>query len=735
MNRIDDSALLEDEQSYDYRLRDQESVFGREPVRSDLIVCSDDPARRPERLGPGDSTAQIVKTRGAERIFTDAVPYPRTVADPIEEVTFPPFNPDPDHVQFLQIDVYEIEEIRREADGTLHDTGEVTMGGDTGRNRSSRMLVYGTGAVRYDPVGFEKLCRMVRYLRRDNLEKDCFLVGVNVEDAPSGAADGNTFDAVLTVRWEESKVRTWPICIRTEGYCYLLVQKTSTGPVVATMKERLCALPAYTTDHKAKELCDTAVHALQVGLEAIGAYDIQSSAGKYVAELSKWSAVVGVGMVLEACGIRSLEENLFSVVQIDADARPASTQEAVRVRSIQKGDGLPRLRSKAWDHMFPRDSLVGISRSPQATANTMVAYFIVFGNELGRLVQPAGNIFFYDYAIESRSESLKEWVFGVARKVDSLFEHLPPLDATGVLCNLMNGEMVRCKARVEETARRLGFVNDRMILWKDKSAMLQYRAIDGMAGQLIPYTMWTNDETEVIGFLALLNDVFDFAYDISVKEPSNLFLTLTDGKIDDDSVKNAYVRFGNGLQYIIERYKYDAPGLSVLATCFWQLSNGRHRIIPSIYNGTLEYEHRYVDLDPGKGLVHMLENSDGLPGKSSLGRTEYGKLIRDNAAPLGVDAIALAKLITVDIENAYFREAEFSESHVLKLEQQLCELITSCALGCDPADTRMTDFLWMLLEYMFLKSGMYLSAAMGALKIMHNRRQADDRGGLAYAPW
>ena len=241
--------------------------------------------------------------------------------------------------------------------------------------------------------------------------------------------------------------------------------------------------------------------------------------------------------------------------------------------------------------MFPPGSLKGISKSPMAVANCIVYNYIVFGNQLGKLMGPVDNLFMYDYAADSRDKDLKVWLEGVRKKIATTLKHMTPLQATSTLGNIMAYEMIRSKCRVEEVSRRYGQVNKSMAIWKDLRTMLHYRIVDAAFLKIVPFTMLTVDEMDTIGFATLLHDAVDFGYDISVKESSNTFLTLTEGKIDIDSVKKAYVRMANGLQYILERYKYDACGLTFLATHFWQLANGRHRIIPSLYNGSLEYEH------------------------------------------------------------------------------------------------------------------------------------------------
>jgi len=265
-----------------------------------------------------------------------------------------------------------------------------------------------------------------------------------------------------------------------------------------------------------------------------------------------------------------------------------------------------------------------------------------------------------------------------------------------------------------------------MAVWKDLRPMLHYRVVDAAFLKIIPFTMLTVDELDIIGFATVLHDMVDFGYDVSVKESSNTFLTLTEGKIDIDSVKKAFVRMANGLQYVIERYKYDACGLTFLSTHFWQMANGRHRIIPSIYNGACKYEHNYLYL---KGsLLEVLHDKNPL-SKASISALQAAKELCDAAELLGPDAIAMAKLVTVDMAETYEENVEISNLEVLKFERKMCELSLSLAIGCNE---KMAPFLWMICEYMWLKTGMMLSCLLGTLKIMNNRRQSDDRGGLEY---
>lgn len=60
-------------------------------------------------------------------------------------------------------------------------------------------------------------------------------------------------------------------------------------------------------------------------------------------------------------------------------------------------------------------------------ANSLLYNNIVYGNELGRLMGPVDNLFFYDYAVQNRSESLQKWVLGVTRKIETTLNNMTPL--------------------------------------------------------------------------------------------------------------------------------------------------------------------------------------------------------------------------------------------------------------------------------------------------------------------
>ncbi|CAG8718023.1 11550_t:CDS:2, partial [Racocetra persica] len=490
----------------------------------------------------------------------------------------------------------------------------------------------------------------------------CFTIGINVNKAFNTNVD---FDITLEICWDIENICMWPKCIRSDGFCYIISQKT-------------------------------------LGLEDIGSqgiqyYHPQSSIALQMAEQAKWATSIGISLVLETCGIE-VKDKAFEMIDI---VIPDQVYK-LRTTSIGKGDGVPMMTSKAWNVMFPSDSLKSISRSPIAVANSILYNYIIFGNELGRLVGPVDIMFLYDYAIENRMNfnTFDMWFSGVRNKIALLLKHMTPLQATSILGNILCYEMVKAKCRVEEASRRCSQVNKKMAVWKDLRTMFHFRVVDAAFLKIVPYTMLTTDEMDIIGFGSVLHDLADFGYDISVKEPSNTFLTITGGKIDMDSIKKGYIRMANGLQYLIERYKYDACGLVFLATHFWQIANGRHRIIPSIYNGATNYQHEYLEL---KGtLLDILQNNN-FTKKNSISTLEAAENIRAVALSLGYDAIAIAKLVTIDIAGSYAIDIEISPQTINVIERKMCELSVSIAIGCD-TNGKMTSFLWMICEYMWLKT-------------------------------
>ncbi|CAG8495880.1 18833_t:CDS:2, partial [Racocetra persica] len=635
----------------------------------------------------------IINTNGDEVDFTDAVPYIRTSAHPMEDVTSIVFWHKENAVS-VQVDIYDVPDIKpcKYPNGLHHDTMDITVGSNTERNRLIRISLFGKAVHRYDAIMFSKMCELIQdyidFVKSQPPEtRKCLTIGINVNEAFNTNHD---FDITLKIYWNIENVCMWPKCIRSDGICYIISQKTLGLEDI----ESQVIIKPQEEDHIRKAIYDAAVNASIT--QGIQYYHPQSSIALQMAEQAKWATSIGISLVLETCG---------------------------------KGDGVPMMTSKAWNAMFPPDSLKSISKSPMVIASSIVGNNILYGNELGRLMGPVDILLLYDYAVESREFNINEWFSGAKNKIAILFKYMTPLQATSSLGNVMSYEMIKAKCRVEEVSRRYSQVNKKMAVWKDLRAMLHYRVVDAALLKAVPYTMLTVDEMDVIGFATVLHDMVDFGYDVSVKESSNTFLTIAGGKIDMDSVKKGYIRMANGLQYIIERYKYDACGLTFLATHFWQIANGRHRIIPSIYNGATNYQHKYLELK--STLLDVLQDDNNITKKDSISALEAAENLRVAALSLGYDAIAIAKLITIDIAGSYASDIEISPQTINVIERKMCELSVSLAIGCDP-DGEMTPFLWMICEYMWLKTGMMLSCLLGTVKIMHNRRQSDDRGGLKY---
>ncbi|CAG8660132.1 42114_t:CDS:2 [Gigaspora margarita] len=605
----------------------------------------------------------IVNTNGDEVYFTDAVPYIKTSARPMEDVTSTVLWHKENAVS-VQVDIYDVQDFKpfKYPNELHHDPMEINLGSNTERNRMIRISLFGKAVHRYDTIMFSKI---------------------------------------------------------SDDFCYIISQRTLG---LEDMESHIVTKPQE-DDHIKKAICDAAVNASITLGQVIQCYNLQSSISLQLAEQAKWAATIGLSLVLETCGIE-VRNKPFEMIDIDI---PDQVYK-LRTTSVGKGDGVPMMNSKAWNTMFPSDSLKGISKSPMAVANSIIYNNIVYSNELGRLMGPVDNLFLYDYAVESREKNINAWFSGARNKISLLYKQMTPLQATSTLGNVMGYEVIKAKCRVEEVSRRYSQINKKMAVWKDLRAMLHFRVVDAAFVKVVPFTMLTVDEMDAIGFATMLHDLVDLGYDVSVKESSNTFLTMTDGKIDIDSVKKGYIRMANGLQYVIEKYKYDACGLTFLSTHFWQMANGRHRVIPSIYNGATNYQHDYLEF---KGTLLDVLQDKNFTKKDSISAAEAAENIRAAALPLGYDAIAMAELVTIDMAGSYTGDIEISPQAINVFERKMIELSTSLSIGCD-VNGKMASFLWMICEYMWLKTGMMLSCTLGTLKIMHNRRQSDDRGGLQY---
>lgn len=644
---------------------------------------------------------RIIETNDDEIYFTDFVPYIKTNTLPKENITSKVLWHNEDAYS-VQIDIYNTID-------TNNDKKEF--------NICTRIHLFGKAIYKYDINMFYKMLDLVHnYISINNKKlknKKYITFGINIDDT------NTDFDEILNIEWNVEKNCMWPKCIREKEKCYIISQKTLE---LCDIKNKV--VNKFQKDDIKNYIFNIAIKSANDQLKSIQSYKLQSSISIQMAEQAKWAIPIGISLVMETCGIKVKDNNLFEMVDIDI---PKKTYK-LRTNEIGKGDGMPMMYSKAWNIMLPLNSLKSMSRSPMAVANSIIYNYIVYSNELGRLMAPLDNLFMYDYAVENRPE-VSEWFSGVRNKIALLFKYMTPLQATSTIGNVMCYEMIKSKCKVEEASRKYSQINKKMAVWKDLRAMLHYRVVDAAFLKIVPFTMLTDDEMNIIGFATVLHDMVDFGYDVSVKESSNTFLTITNGKIDIESVKKGYIRMANGLQYIIEKYKNDACGLTFLATHFWQMSNGRHRIIPSIYNGSIKYQHEYLEFN-GE-LLDVLNDSKIIKKNITNDEIKAGEYIRDVALSLGYDAIELANLVTLDMTKNYIDNTEISPREINIIERKICELSTSLSIGCG-VDGKITSFLWMICEYMWLNTGMMLSCLIGTIKIMHNRKQSDDRGGLDY---
>ncbi|CAG8460644.1 18953_t:CDS:2 [Dentiscutata erythropus] len=390
---------------------------------------------------------------GQQAIFTEqpgldiinAVPYIKTLAHPMEDVTSIVFWHNENAVS-VQVDIYEVPDIKpsKYPNGLYHDTMEINLGSKTERNRLIRIILFGKAVHRYDSIMFSKMCELIQdYIvsvkNQPPEARKCLMIGINVNEALN---NNDHFDITLDIYWDIENICMWPKCVRSDGICYIISQKTLG---LEDMRSQIITKPQE-EDHVKKAIYDAAVNASIT--QVIQGYQPQSSISLQMAEHAKWAMSVGISLVLETCGIE-IRDKPFEMIDVIIPDQVYKLKTTL----IGKGDGVPMMNSKAWNVMFPPDSLKGISRSPMAVANSIVYNNIVYGNELGRLMGPADNLFFYDYAVESREKNINAWFSGARNKIAPLFKHMTPLQATSTLGNIMAFEMIKAKCRVEEASR------------------------------------------------------------------------------------------------------------------------------------------------------------------------------------------------------------------------------------------------------------------------------------------
>ncbi|CAG8751836.1 32564_t:CDS:2, partial [Racocetra persica] len=118
--------------------------------------------------------------------------------------------------------------INTNGDGLHHDTMEITVGSNTERNRLIRISLFGKAVHRYDTTMFSKMCELIQdyivFVKNQPPEtRKSLTIGINVNEAFNTNDD---FDITLEIYWNIENICMWPKCIRSDGICYIISQKT-----------------------------------------------------------------------------------------------------------------------------------------------------------------------------------------------------------------------------------------------------------------------------------------------------------------------------------------------------------------------------------------------------------------------------------------------------------------------------------------------------------------------------
>ncbi|KAF0531192.1 hypothetical protein F8M41_011892 [Gigaspora margarita] len=203
----------------------------------------------------------IVNTNGNEVYFTDAVPYIKTSARPMEDVTSTVLWHKENAVS-VQVDIYDVQDIIKPCkypNGLHHDPMEINLGSNTERNRMIRISLFGKAVHRYDTIMFSKMCELIQdyivSIKNQHPEtRKCFRIGINVNEAFNTNVN---FDLTLDIDWNIENICMWPRCIRSDDVCYIISQRTLG---LEDMASHIITKPQE-DDHIKKAIYDAAVNA------------------------------------------------------------------------------------------------------------------------------------------------------------------------------------------------------------------------------------------------------------------------------------------------------------------------------------------------------------------------------------------------------------------------------------------------------------------------------------------
>lgn len=472
----------------------------------------------------------------------------------------------------------------------------------------------------------------------------------------------------------------------------------------------------------------------------------------FMAELNKYSDTCTQVMQAKAWSVWCLERAIemytaqrnghipanscFDVYKIDYSKVYRPKINPRKVEDCSKGSGFALIQGNPeYDSLCEALLLKGASRSPMVIANSLQYNRFVFGKSKGTAMGQFDNLFLYDYGGDWTMPLLRPLIAGMGRRCAQVHDLAEDSCKAILEATIISYEYVRAKKRYEDNMRRDGIGLQYVCAWKEPRAMLHYRIVDAVFLKSTTTSSMDDEAYDVIGFATVFHDLIDYGYDLSVCDCSNMLFTLAARDGTYEGIEMAYAITVAGVKYVADVHRYNTSGLTLISTHYWQICNGRHRILNCAMSVAEHSPPR--KLATKQTLLETIFNrqaaqySDNVVHNHEQCKNKYMDLLA-RCEQLGNSYPKLLKcLVARPYERIYDRLLD-DDSGIEDLSE-VDNIISIIDCVCVDARNEGMELLWDIALFMWDETAIMWHALLGSMLVCANRYSGDDSAGYGYA--
>ncbi|KAF9575856.1 hypothetical protein EC968_001239 [Mortierella alpina] len=288
------------------------------------------------------------------------------------------------------------------------------------------------------------------------------------------------------------------------------------------------------------------------------------------------------------------------------------------------------------------------------------------------------------------------------------------------------------KQRREQEAGKNVAVRRGGVVWDNRELWSSFLIVDAGALQIALMAGGCVDDLANCGMTRVVNDVIDLGYDWASGDVSNSILTMSKGKTDRLSLRQAYRKVAAVLNRMGSMRPDTVGSVAVVTTHAWQMCNSRHRVIacalvsddPGI--GPTEvsaswYEAAVRDLDPSKSVDLEIKSGELMNKQVKLTTRTWNLLSKDKTGMVA-KMIYYGHVWLMDLRQK--REVA-SATEILEAEDILRILMVTMVMEMDRADFIMALWCWTIESW--CASDLMWHAMIGSTALSSERQVGSDR--------